>query len=116
MTDFKFCITWHVNVSVFCVHLVCVCVCSVRCSRLHASERSEGLAAESQGLRRQEIKHEMKTSSSLNILPSHFPISPLPLADLKGRREEGGERHGGRGRGGGRERGWSGREEAELQQ
>ena len=60
----------------------------VRCSRLHASQRSEGLAAESQGLRRQEIKHEMKTSSSLNILPSHFQISPLPLADLKGRREE----------------------------
>ncbi len=24
----------------------------------------------------------------MNILPSHFPISPLPLADLKGRRDE----------------------------
>lgn len=85
-----------------CILCVCLCVRSVRCSRLHASERSERLAAESQGLRRQEIKHEMKTSSSLNILPSHFPISPLPLVDLKGRREE-------RGVG-------SGRKEAELQQ
>lgn len=66
---------------------VCLCVRPARRSRLHASERSERLAAESQELRRQEIKHEMKTSSSLNILPSHFPISPLPLADLK--REEG---------------------------
>ena len=65
-----------------------VCARLVRHSRLHAFERSKRLAAESQGLRRQEIKHEMKTSSSLNILPSHFPISPLPLADLKGRREE----------------------------
>lgn len=52
---------------------------------LHASQRSKGLAAESHGLWRQEIKHEMKTSSSLNILPSHFPISPLPLFDIKGR-------------------------------
>lgn len=85
---------------------VCVCVRtrSARRSRPHASERSERLAAESQGLRRQEIKHEMKTSSSLNILPSHFPISPLPLADLK--REEGPT-----GGGGGD---W--REEAELKQ
>lgn len=85
-----------------------MCVCarahSARRSRPHASERSERLAAESQGLRRQEIKHEMKTSSSLNILPSHFPISPLPLADLK--REEGPT-----GGGGGD---W--REEAELKQ
>lgn len=92
----------------------CVSVRSVRCSRLHASERSERLAAESQGLRRQEIKHEMKTSSSLNILPSHFPISPLPLADLKARREE---RDMGRGAGGGGgegQRGWTAREE--LQQ
>lgn len=50
----------------------------------------------------------------MNILPSHFPISPLPLADLKGRREERDmeKRIGG----GGRERGWSGREEAEPQQ
>lgn len=101
-----------------CASCVGVCVCLVRCSRLHASERSAGLAAESQGLRRQEIKHEMKTSSSLNILPSHFPISPLPLADLRGRREEGGESREtwrqGLVVGGGR--GWSGREEAELQQ
>ncbi len=58
-------------------------------------------------VQRQEIKHEMKTSSSLNILPSHFPISPLPLADLKGRREE---RDMERGFGCGGERG------AELQQ
>lgn len=36
----------------------------------------------------------MKTSSSLNILPSHFPISPLPLADFKGRREERDEERG----------------------
>lgn len=62
---------------------VCLCACSARRTRPHASERSKRLAAESQGLRRQEIKHEMKTSSSLKILPSHFPISPLPLADLK---------------------------------
>lgn len=85
-----------------CFLCVCVCVRLVRCSRLHASERSEGLAAESQGLRRQEIKHEMKTSSSLNILPSHFPISPLPLTDLKGRREER-DMERGVGGGGGRE-------------
>lgn len=79
------------SVSVFrCTSPVCVCLRGlwVRCSRLHASGRSERLAAESRGLRRQEIKHEMKTSSSLNILPSHFPISPLPLADFK--REVGG--------------------------
>lgn len=79
-----------------CPQCVCVCVCLcgllVRCSRLHASGRSERLAAESRGLRRQEIKHEMKTSSSLNILPSHFPISLLPLADFK--REVGGEGRG----------------------
>lgn len=62
---------------------VCLCACSARRPRPHAFERSKRLAAESQGLRRQEIKHEMKTSSSLKILPSHFPISPLPLADLK---------------------------------
>lgn len=84
---------------------VCLCACWARCSHPHASERSERLAAESQGLRRQEIKHEMKTSSSLNILPSHFPISPLPLTDLK--REEGLTGGGGSGD-------W--REEAELQQ
>lgn len=65
-----------------------VCVRDVHCCSRYASKRSEWLTAESQGLRRQEIKHEMKTSSSLNILPSHFPISPFPLADLKGRREE----------------------------
>lgn len=97
-----------------CAYPVCVCVCLVRCSRLHASERSKGLAAESQGLRRQEIKHEMKTSSSLNILPSHFPISPLPLSDLK-EEEGGGERQGERF--GGRERvAENRREETELQQ
>lgn len=68
---------------------MCVCVCAWSTAHcLNASKRSEGLAAESQGLRRQEIKHEMKTSFSLNILPSHFPISPLPLGDFKGRREE----------------------------
>lgn len=72
-----------------CILCVCVYVCAWSTAHcLYASKRSEGLAAESQGLRRQEIKHEMKTSSSLNILPSHFPISPLPLAELKERREE----------------------------
>lgn len=68
---------------------MCIRAGLVHCSRLHASERSERLAAESQGLRRQEIKHEMKTSSSLNILASHFPISPLPFADFKRREEKG---------------------------
>lgn len=92
----------YVNV---CVSYVCVCVYLVHCSCLHASERSERLAAESQGLRRQEIKHEMKTSSSLNILPSHFPISPLPLSDIKGRREGGREEREAWGEGWWRERG-----------
>lgn len=90
MTDFEFCIYHGMSLRVFSMCILCVCLCvrSVRCSCLHASERSQRLAAESQGLRRQEIKHEMKTSSSLNILPSHFPISPLPLADLEARRVE----------------------------
>lgn len=84
--DFELCIWWYVNACV-----LWVCVRFVHCCLPHASIRSERLTAESQGLRRQEIKHEMKTSSSLNILPSHFPISPLPLADLKGRRKASGE-------------------------
>lgn len=43
----------------------------------------------------------------MNILPSHFPISPLPLADLKGRREERDMERGAGGGGGGEgRRGW----------
>lgn len=45
-----------------------------------------GGASESQGFRCQEIKHKMKTSSGLNILPCHFSISQIPYSDL--RREE----------------------------
>ena len=37
-----------------------------------------GRHQESQGFRRQEIKHEMKTRLSLNVFPSHFPIFQIP--------------------------------------
>lgn len=63
------------------VCILCVRLCGlwVRCSRLHASGRSERLAAESRGLRRQEIKHEMKTKLQFEHSPislSNIPTSP----------------------------------------
>ena len=103
------CVWTQVSVLHVCVcAFMCVCVhmCvrdSRAAARLHASERSTGLAAESRGLRRQEIKHEMKTSSSLNILPSHSPISPLPPVHFGGGRET--QTEGSRGRRGGKEAG-----------
>lgn len=118
----KYCIFWRAtlkceyNMVCKCVWF-CVYVCArlVHCSCLHASQRSEGLAAESRGLRHQEIKHEMKTSSSLNILPSHFPISPLPLTDLKRREERDMERGVGVGGGVARDRrAWASTQEWEY--